>query len=100
MLWHKNKKWVAPIGKSEQKYRAEQCYRKTVVGGWQGGKKGVHCWGELCGRRLRARARGKAAPRVSGRARNAAGASKSCTFAFTSLAACFFRKDFLSVVII
>ena len=38
----------------------------------------------MCGRRLRV-ARGKAAPRVSGRARNAAGASKSCTFAFTSL---------------
>ena len=45
LLWHKNKKWVASIGKSEQKYRAEQCYRKTVVGRGTGGKKGVHCWG-------------------------------------------------------
>ena len=64
-----------------------------------GGVKKAGEGGIVCGRRLRA-APGKAAPRVSGRARNAAGASKSCTFAFTSLAACFFRKDFLSVVII
>ena len=56
----------------------------VVVGGWRVKKAGWVLGGIVCGRRLRV-ARGKAAPRVSGRARNAAGASKSCTFAFTSL---------------
>ena len=48
LLWHKNKKWVAPIGKSEQKYRAEQCYRKTVVGGWARGVKREFTAGGNC----------------------------------------------------